>query len=299
MSAGIIYNNGVALTATAAGTSGQVLTSQGSGSPPIWGAGGGGGSSSVYFMASLSTTQNNVTGTGGNFNPVFDTVIINNGSGYNGSTGIFTAPFTGLYLFAFNTFLNNISTTLNTYIIGAIYNITTASDSLRFEANAATINAVTDAGNFSWPVSGGTYLTAGDQIQVVVAVGGSSATVNCNGDPTPITAFTGFFVGSNPITAKFNYTSVNTGMSSYTVLLTDQYIGVDCSGGVVNLLFPDAPSAGQYWTIKDVTGSSATNNITITTVSGTDTFDNATIVTLLQNYGSLTVLFNGTSYEVS
>lgn len=95
------------------------------------------------------------------------------------------------------------------------------------------------------------------------------------------------------------YTPVNNSDSSYTVLLTDQYIGVDPSGGIVVLLFPDSPPTGQYWMVKDSTGYAATNNITITTVTGSDTFDGTTTVTILQNYGTAAVLFNGTSYEVN
>ena len=55
--------------------------------------------SPVYFNAYLSVTQTNTTGAGTAYPVIFDTVINQNGTDYDDTTGIFTAPVTGNYLF--------------------------------------------------------------------------------------------------------------------------------------------------------------------------------------------------------
>jgi len=96
-----------------------------------------------------------------------------------------------------------------------------------------------------------------------------------------------------------NYTNVDHTVSPYTVLSSDEYISVDCSGGAVTLLFPDSPAAKQTWTIKDRTGSAATNNITLTTVSGAVNIDGATSYVIKINYAAVDLLANSTpTYEV-
>lgn len=52
------------------------------------------------------------------------------------------------------------------------------------------------------------------------------------------------------LASVFNYTNVTHAMSPYTVLTTDYYISVDCSAGVVSLLFPNAPTFKQIWVVK-------------------------------------------------
>jgi len=51
------------------------------------------------FIANTSTTHSNVTGDGTVYTVIFDTTTANEGSNYNTSTGIFTAPVAGNYLF--------------------------------------------------------------------------------------------------------------------------------------------------------------------------------------------------------
>lgn len=95
------------------------------------------------------------------------------------------------------------------------------------------------------------------------------------------------------------YTNVNHAASPYTVLPADQYISVDCSGGAVTLLFPNAPTANRTWTVKDRTGNSATNNITITTVGGAVNVDGATTYVIKINYESIELLANSVpTFEV-
>ena len=94
-----------------------------------------------------------------------------------------------------------------------------------------------------------------------------------------------------------DYTNVNT--SPYTILITDYYLSVDCSGGAITLNFPNLPSANQIWIVKDRTGSAATNNITITTLGGTLTFDGSTSYVIENNYQAINVLASAVpAYEI-
>jgi len=87
------------------------------------------------------------------------------------------------------------------------------------------------------------------------------------------------------------------GAYPYTALDSDYIIEVDTSSArTINL--PNAPTTGKSHVIKDVIGSAATNNITLTTVGGSVTIDGSTSRTLVSNYVSATVYFNGTSYFI-
>ena len=50
------------------------------------------------FYAGVSTTPTNVTGDGTSYTILFDAIQFNTGSYYDASTGIFTAPYAGVYL---------------------------------------------------------------------------------------------------------------------------------------------------------------------------------------------------------
>lgn len=96
-----------------------------------------------------------------------------------------------------------------------------------------------------------------------------------------------------------NYTNVTFAMSPYTVLVTDQYISCDTSGGAITLNFPNAPTANRTWVVKDRTGNSAVNNVTITTPGGTVTFDGGTTLLMNTAYAAFNLLANSTpTYEV-
>jgi hypothetical protein len=94
-----------------------------------------------------------------------------------------------------------------------------------------------------------------------------------------------------------NYTNVTNAMSPYTVLATDYFISCDASAGPVTLNFPNAPTAKREFIIKDRLGFAATNPINITTVGGVVTIDGSTTLSFTDNYESLEMLFNGTTYE--
>lgn len=90
-------------------------------------------------------------------------------------------------------------------------------------------------------------------------------------------------------------TNVNT--TPYVVLPTDNFLAVDCSAQPITIQLPDTAVVGQSFTIKDSTGSSLTNNITVTTVSGSTLIDGLTSSVLNTPYASISVMGNG-NYEI-
>lgn len=132
---------------------------------------------------------------------------------------------------------------------------------------------------------------------------GTAGTVDQLGTAT-ITAGSGITVttGANTITIASTgadllaYTAVNT--TPYVVLTTDEFLGVDCSGGPITIQLPNAPSTGRVFMIKDSQGAAFSNTITVTTVGGVVTIDNATTYAMNTQYAAINVIFNGTAYEV-
>jgi hypothetical protein len=127
--------------------------------------------------------------------------------------------------------------------------------------------------------------SAGNNINVV---GTGSVIVTGNPGTNTLTI-------SNSIT-DYNYTNVAT--SPYTVLITDNYLSVDCSGGAIILKFPNAATLSQSWVVKDRTGSSATHSITLESVSGSVNIDGASTYVINSPYQAVNILGNGTTYEV-
>jgi hypothetical protein len=155
-------------------------------------------------------------------------------------------------------------------------------------------------------VAGGVPVTtSGSGNTLTVQVQQSKANASSSGLNAGIASFNSanFTVDGNGFVSTLapssNYTNVTHAMSPYTVLLTDSYISVDVSGGVVTLNFPNAPVFKQQWIIKDRTGNAAVSNITITTPGGTVTIDGLTSYIMNSNFQAIQILANATpTYEV-
>lgn len=81
----------------------------------------------------------------------------------------------------------------------------------------------------------------------------------------------------------------------YTVLKSDVFVGATSSAARA-ITLSASPQKGQRHTIKDITGTAATNNITITPASGN--IDGAATFVININFGSVTVIYNGTQWNV-
>jgi hypothetical protein len=128
---------------------------------------------------------------------------------------------------------------------------------------------------------------ASNQLGTAVITGGTGITVTTGANSIVIS-------GSGSIV--FTYTNVNT--SPYTVLITDDYLSVDSSGGAISILLPNAATLGKTYVIKDRTGSAAVHNITVTTVGGLVDIDGAATFVMNTAYQSISVIGNNSSYEI-
>lgn len=198
MSAGIIYDNGVALTATAAGNLGDVLTSQGSGSAPIFAPGGGGGGAATAFVSYLNNTQNNATGNGTAYTVPFDTATRNDSSILDTTTGIFTSNKTGVWILTSNIFFNA-SSNLTAVNVGAnawYQNITNADQYFTYFINPYASSNITQSA-FCIGSAAIVLLTSGDQIAQKIQVFGSATDdINIVGGAPYYTSFSGVFLGT-------------------------------------------------------------------------------------------------------
>lgn len=185
----------------------------------------------------------------------------------------------------------------------ATYPSTTTINQILYSSSANVVSGLATANN-------GVLTTGTTGIPVITALASNGQLIIGSGSGAPIaatlTAGNGINIvnAANSITisandSAFAYTNVNHAASPYTVLSTDYYISVDCSAGVVSLLFPNAPTALREWVIKDRTGSASTNNISCTTVGGSVTIDGVTTYKITSNYGAIQMLANSTpTYEV-
>ena len=123
----------------------------------------------------------------------------------------------------------------------------------------------------------------------------SSAASNGGAGTSGIVIITEFVTST---IAPTSITTVTFAQSPYTVISTDYYLSVQSSGGAITIRLPNAPATGQVYTIKDSSGAASTNNVTVTTVGGTVLIDGVTSTTILGNYGSISVIFNGTAYSI-
>jgi hypothetical protein len=161
----------------------------------------------------------------------------------------------------------------------------------------------------------------GTQTQFALPIGaGNSSAISWTAAPTDgqiligstgltpvlntITAGTGIGIsnGAGTITisntggSALTYTNVNT--TPYVVLPADQYLGVDCSGGAITIQLPNAPTTGRVFVIKDRTGSSLGNPITVTTVGGVVNIDGNPTYTMNSAFQAISLIFDGTTYQV-
>lgn len=106
---------------------------------------------------------------------------------------------------------------------------------------------------------------------------------------------------ANFTTVAYGNNFQSTSAATFTANVNNSlYIACDPTSNAITIKLPDVASSGQIFIIKDSTGQSNTNNITVTTVSGSKTFDGSTTSTINVAYGSLSVIYNPstTNYEI-
>ena len=103
-------------------------------------------------------------------------------------------------------------------------------------------------------------------------------------DPVPL------YIQPHQLTRKA--TAIN-----YTLLPTDQLIGVTSTGAARTITLPPLTSVpkGKCFTIKDEGGGAAANNITVDG-AGAETIDGAATKVLATNYESVTIYSSGAAW---
>lgn len=155
--------------------------------------------------------------------------------------------------------------------------------SVKGSGGSSSSNVQTLTGN-----SGGAVSPTTNNINVL---GGTGITVVGNPGTSTLT------ISTTGIT-NLTYVGIAHTDSPYTVLTSDDYISCDVTSGVITAKLPNAPATGKVYIFKDKVGLAATSNITITTVGGSVDIDGATSFAMNTAYESISVIFNGSSYEV-
>jgi hypothetical protein len=174
------------------GTTGQVWTSNGPGVVPSFQSFGG--FTPDYFSAYLSSPLTNVTGDNSFIDILFDTTLTNTGN-YSTTTGIYTAPATGIYCFQCNVnFLggDSLTTAYRIYWDGSVYS----------NINTSTFaNAIVNMGEMAFSASITIPMNIGEGMKIACIAFGTNKNVTIYGG-TPLgqgtyayaSAFSGFRV---------------------------------------------------------------------------------------------------------
>ncbi len=160
---GAVITSSSGVVSTVTGTAGFVLTANAAGTAPSFKAAGGGGPS-VYFSGTISSAT--FTNTGGvPYTMLWDTAPINVGAGLNTSTGVFTAPTTGMYSFSgFMTWENFATTTI---LMGASINSATI-QLITWYCNPVTMKDL-GSNRLAVPFAFYQQLTAGDTVEIIMS----------------------------------------------------------------------------------------------------------------------------------
>lgn len=197
-SAGVLYasSTGV-ITSTSAGTAGQALISNGAGVAPTYQSVSAG--SAIGFVAYASSAKSNVTGNNVIYTVLFDSTTRNDGTCYNTSTGVFTAPSTGLYSFSTTMgFTSGAALTAGSELVIGATGSVSSQILVQIGVGASALTSTALILSCAWMQQ----MTANDTVKIDVLSTSALQNVSVNGgaiSPNTFTAaswFSGFKVGT-------------------------------------------------------------------------------------------------------
>jgi hypothetical protein len=185
---GALITSSAGKISTVTGTAGYVLTANGAGTAPSFQAASA--ASVPAFAATTTSDATNITGDGTFFTLVCGTELFDVGGNYDHTTGIFTAPSTGNYVFAGEICFNNLG---SSHTVGVITVTPTAGGIYRnyqYTPNPANLRNV---GNYcDFPIYHFVPLTAGDTAKITAAISNGTKVVGYYGSSS--TFFYGYKV---------------------------------------------------------------------------------------------------------
>lgn len=182
--AGTTATGALQVASTGLSTSGNFLISNGSSALPSFQK-----IPSVAFEANLSAPVTNVTGDSTQYTVIFDSVITQIGTAYNNSTGVFTAPVTGLYQFSFQFTIGGLT---SSHTSGYIKIIPSTGPTIQSFFNPFAMSAGGFlGGNISFLI----YLSATNTVNCAVQIIGGTKVVEVYGAAAGSTSFSGFSLG--------------------------------------------------------------------------------------------------------
>jgi len=279
---GLQLGSGALTTNGTAGSTGQVLTSQGSGTPPIWETLSG--VSVISFQTSLSGLTPSSATTGA--------ITLSGTLGAtSGGTGSSSAPTSGQFLYSSGG-TTYAPTTLSSQAV-----TTFSAGSTGLTPNTATSGVITLAGTLNI-ANGGTgqtsastafnalspLTTAGD----IIYYNGTTNTrlpIGSSGQVLTISSGEPAWASSSSIVSTKQVTT------TYAILSTDGTIFANAASGAFTVTLPASPNAGETHTIKKVDSTRQA-----VTLSGNgNNIDNYSTVTMNVPYLSIDVQWNATS----
>lgn len=203
---GVVFTDSDGVMTSVNGTDGQVIIGSTAGSPSwanITSTGGtititegsnsinidtSAGSTTSGFSAYKSSQSSNVTGDGTQYFFVCDTELFDEGSDYDNTTGIYTAPSDGKYMFGAGVQLSGMASQKYTVLLALI-------DSNNVDYRFARTEGENEAGETVYNGSIFIELSSGETVKPYVTVSGGSKIIEVDGAADPIeTYFWGYRV---------------------------------------------------------------------------------------------------------
>lgn len=144
----------------------------------------------VFATATVSTA--NVTGDGTTATVIFDSESFDVAGEYNNATGVFTAAFTGNYLFVTAVSLANLGAG---HTSGAMLFLTAGANQFYFDSSNYAAVRIAAGGNYTATGTAMLTIAAGTTVAVQVQVSNSTKTVGINGVGAFVTNFMVYLLG--------------------------------------------------------------------------------------------------------